>query len=142
MQDFEIPAFGNEALDSLRNLQLILDNIDDPRLKKECAREAVAEVPSEGLIDEHFEVESAMVVGSLYLDGYRPRRYLFNHGMRFIGKAAAYNYFRNPYELVDCLTVRFIEPEVILPEHNQGDFDLFTFEVPVLAIDALHERLV
>ena len=136
--DFYLPLLGNEALDSLREVQLVADNIDDFELKKAYLAKSVKEVSTENLLDEVFEVESAKVIGTLEaLD--RPRRFMFSEGMRFIGRAATYNYFVNPEEMIDYLTVTFTEPVVLRPEVVAVDFELFTFQVPVLAIDSFEE---
>jgi hypothetical protein len=135
--EFEHPVLGNETIDLMRDLQLAADHIDDPHHKTQFVVDGIETIPGDELFDQVFQVESLTVIGSLETVE-RSRRFIFSEGMRFIGRAAALNYFRNPSELVDCLTVTFVEPCVLRPEVlESADFELFTFQVPVLAIDSL-----
>jgi len=135
--EFEYPSIGNETIDSLRQLQIRADAIDDPSLKKAFIKDSIIEVPDEDLLGQAFAVESMTVIGTL--NAARPRRFLFTQGMRFFGRAARLNYLYNPNEMIDFLTVSFEEPTVVKPEVAAADFELFTFQVPVLAIDQLDE---
>jgi hypothetical protein len=135
-KDLEFPPIDHTAISMLRDVQLRARAIEDPIEKEVFIMAATAEVPSEELIDEIFEVEAAKVIGTLHQPD-RDRRFIFSDGMRFIGRAAAYNYFRNPEEFIDCLTVSFVEPCVLEPEVVAADFELFTFQVPVLSLAGL-----
>lgn len=130
------PPTGNEGFDNLRELQILADAIHNPMLKREFIEEGIQSIPTEDLFDQPAHVASATVFGSLETED-KTRRFIFSDGMRFFGKAAAYNYFYNPSQLIDCVTVTFVEPTVVEPEVIAADFELFTFQVPVLAVDYL-----
>lgn len=127
---------GLEIIDSLQGLQKIVDNINDPDAKFDRARKGVGWLGAGILLDHQFIVSSAQVFGK-DPDTSPRERVLFNDGMFFIATLSSYGYLLDKDIPVDCLSLNFIDPEIIgADERDARLFRLLMLQVPVLAIDS------
>lgn len=127
---------GHGIIDSLQDLQIIADRINDPETKIGHVRQIMGILAARELIGEQFMVSSAMALAQRPDDD-PSQRILFNRGMLFVARLESYNYLLDYGIPIDSLTLTFQEPEVIdvLPEDSPA-FKTLTLQVPVRAIDS------
>jgi hypothetical protein len=128
-----ILPIGHSVLDHLRGIQIAARTIPDLTERKQFVSTAILEAPTDDLLGEALEIETATVLGSLRQKD-KVRRFKFLDGMRFIGRAASCNYLTSLVEPIACVAVSFQNPYVLEPDSVGTDYNLFTFQVPVLSI--------
>ena len=131
-----LPPTGNDLIDSLRGLQLVADQIDDPDRKIAHIKTAIGVIAAGQLIGKQMMVEAATIFAR-DPDHDPNERILFREGMLFIASLSVFSYMLDQDIPVDSLTLQFVSPDVlgVMPE-EAPNFKALTFQVPILSIDS------
>lgn len=127
---------GLEIIESLQGLQKVADTIHDPNTKIDRVRLGIGVLAAGTLLKHQFIVSSAQVIGR-EPDAPPSDIIMFSSGMFFIARLDSYGYLLDEDIPVDCLSLNFVEPEIIGADvRDARAMKPLTLQVPVLAIDS------
>jgi hypothetical protein len=128
---------GNDLVDSLRDLQVFLDSIDDIDKKIVTLKQGIHIIKAADLLGGQFMVSTMQTFGH-NLDESPDNYTLFESGLTFCADLDAFGYLKDDGIPVDTLTLDFTNPDVfeaISDEQAHKRFRALKLQVPVLAID-------
>ncbi len=133
--EFILPSSGNDVVDSLRDLQIVADTMDEPDDKIAHIRLAIGLLAADALIGKQTMIDAAMVYAAN--PDAQPDELIIFRNMLFIGRLNVFSYLLDDDIPVDSLTLKFEKPAVVGASPDDSlQFERFSMQVPILAIDS------